>query len=66
MFHDASPKCFPYNTVCQLTPPVVGYTAQDTALEFGLLSGTRKLIQLLLDAGTSRKEKIKVIEKEQK
>ena len=54
IFHGASPRCFPYTTVCQLTQPVVGYTARDTALELGPPSGTRKLIPLLLDAGTSR------------
>ena len=45
IFHGASPRCFPYTTVSQLTQPVVGY--RDTALELGLL------IPLLLDAGTS-------------
>ena len=54
IFHAASPRCFPYTTACQLTQPVVGYTARDTALEFGPPSGTGKLIPLLLDAGTSR------------
>ena len=53
MFHAASPRCFPYTTACQLTQPVVGYTAWDTALEFGPPSGTGKLIPLLRDAGTS-------------
>ena len=53
IFHAASPRCFPYTTACQLTQPVVGYTARDTALEFGPPSGTGKLIPLLLDAGTS-------------
>ena len=53
-FQAASPRCFPYTTACQLTQPVVGYTARDTALEFGPPSGTGKLIPLLLDAGTSR------------
>ena len=55
IFHGASPRCFPYTTECQLTQPVVGYTVRDTALELGLPSGTGKLIQLLLDAGTSSK-----------
>ena len=40
MFHVASPRCLPYTTACQLTQPVVGYTAWDTALEFGPPSGT--------------------------
>ena len=53
IFHGASPRCFPYTTVRQLTQPVVGYTARDMALEFGPPSGTGKLIPLLLDAGTS-------------
>ena len=52
-FHGASPRCFPYTTVCQLTQPVEGYTALDTALELCLQSGTGKLIPLLPDAGTS-------------
>ena len=54
IFHAASPRCFPYTTACQLTQPVVGYTALDTALEFGPPSGTGMLIPLLLYAGTSR------------
>ena len=35
IIHGTSPRCFPYTTVCQLTQPVVGYTAWDTALELG-------------------------------
>ena len=54
IFQAASPRCFPYTTACQLTQTVVGYTAQDTALELGAPSGTGKLILLLLDGGTSR------------
>ena len=53
IIHGTSPRCFPYTTVYQLTQPVVGYTALDTALEFGPPSGTGKLIPLLLNAGTS-------------
>ena len=30
VFHGASPRCFPYTTVCQLTQPFVGSTARDT------------------------------------
>ena len=54
IFHGASPRCFPYNTVCHLTQPVIGSTARDMALELGLPSGTGELIPLLLDSGTSR------------
>ena len=53
IFHAASTRCFPYTTACQLTQPIVGYTARDTVLNFGPPSGTGKLIPLLLDAGTS-------------
>ena len=49
IFHGTGPRCFPYTTVYQLTQPFVGYTVQDTALEFGQPSSTRKLIPLLLD-----------------
>ena len=54
IFYGSSARCFPYTTACQLTQPVVGYTAPDMALELGPPSGTGKLIPLLLDAGTSR------------
>ena len=47
----ASPRCFPY-TITQLLLKSQ-HVMRDTALEFGLPSGTGKLIQLLLDAGTS-------------
>ena len=53
IIHGASPRPFPYITVCKLTQPVLGYTALDTALELGLRSDTGKLIPLLLDTGTS-------------
>ena len=54
IFRGASPRCFPYTTACLLTQPVVGYTARDTALEFGPSSSTWKLIPLLLDVDISR------------
>ena len=35
IFWATTPRCFPYTTACQLTQPVLGYTAQDTALALG-------------------------------
>ena len=34
IFQADSPRCFPYTIACQLTQPVVGYTAWDTALKY--------------------------------
>ena len=47
----ASPRCFPYTITRLLLKSQ--HVMRDTALEFGLPSGTGKLIPLLLDAGTS-------------
>ena len=51
-FHVASPRYFPYTTACQLNHPVVGYAAQDTALEQSPPSSTSRHFGLrtLLDA----------------
>ena len=48
IFRGASPRYFPYTITWKSQ-----HVMRDTALEFGLPSGTGKLIPLLLDAGTS-------------
>ena len=51
-----SPRCFHYTTTClrvRQSPKGKDYVVWDMALELGLPSGTGKLIQLLLDTGTS-------------
>ena len=48
----ASPRCFPYTITRLLLKSQ--HVMRDTALEFGPPSSTGKLIQLLLEAGTSR------------